>query len=234
MKCSVAMAVYNGSRYIRQQLDSIISQLEDNDELIISVDPSSDDTYDILGEYAKADARINITDGPGKGLMANFEHAICACTGDIILLSDQDDVWEADKLSKCRQCFEKPDVMVVLHDAAVYDAELENIIIPSFFSYKNVKTGIFTNIMRNSYMGCCMAFRKELLSIAVPFPKSIPMHDQWIGILGEMKGRTVLINEPLIKYRRHGNNMTEMKHAGIWQMLSWRISLVWCLLKRVV
>lgn len=234
MKCSVAMAVYNGSRYIRQQLDSIISQLEDNDELIISEDPSSDDTYDILSEYAKKDARINITDGPGKGLMANFEHAICACTGDIILLSDQDDVWEADKLSKCRQCFEKPDVMVVLHDAAVYDAELENIIIPSFFSYKNVKTGIPANIMRNSYMGCCMAFRKELLSIAIPFPKSIPMHDQWIGILGEMKGKTILINEPLIKYRRHGNNMTEMKHAGIWKMLSWRVSLVMCLLRRVI
>lgn len=223
---SVAMAVYNGEKYLREQMDSILVQLREPDEVVVSLDPSVDGSEVILQEYCQRDARVRVVPGPGEGLMRNFENAIVQCRGDILFLADQDDCWEKDKLEACLACFEDEKVFVVLHDAKVLDGNLKNVIYPSFFSYKGCKKGFWNNIIKNSYMGCCMAFRREVLDYALPFPKNIPMHDQWIGLLAERYGKSVFLEKPLLLYRRHEKNMTGLSHAGFFQMLLWRIQII--------
>ena len=86
--------------------------------------------------------------------------------------------------------------------------------------------------MRNSYIGCCMAIKRSLLDVALPFPKDLPMHDQWLGLLAELTGEVCFYPEILIKYRRHGQNVSASQHSGIMQMVKWRADLVTALLKR--
>lgn len=225
MTVSVAMAAYNGSRYIGEQLDSIIPQLSESDEIIVSLDPSTDNTREIILDYSLKDARIKLVDGKGDGLMKNFENAIAHCKNDIIFLCDQDDVWHSDKVSSVLRAFDTPDVMLVLHNAEITDG---NLIItePSFFASHNTKTGFLRNIIRNSYIGCCMAFRKSVVSSIIPFPENLPMHDQWIGLVCEKKGKISLVERPLIMYRRHEDNVSSMQHSAFGQMIKWRLNLI--------
>lgn len=121
MKISVAMAYYNGGTYIEEQMDSILSQLGEKDEVIVSVDGASDGSKPLLLKMAEVDSRIHIVKGPGKGVVRNFENAIRHCNGDIIYLSDQDDIWKPDKVEKVNYAFSNPEVKAVLHDAEIVD-----------------------------------------------------------------------------------------------------------------
>lgn len=225
---SVAMAVYNGETYLREQMDSILSQLEGGDEVVISLDPSTDGTRDIIKEYCLKDSRIHLCYGPGNGVIKNFENAIRHCRNEIIFLADQDDVWKTDKVEKVLKGFKDPKVMVVLHDSEVVDESL-NVLQPSFFDIKQCRPGIMKNIIKNSYIGCCMAFRRKCTKYFLPFPDKLPMHDQWIGLCCELLGKASFIDEPLLMYRRHGVNLSAMNHASVFQMLRWRIDIVWAL-----
>ena len=222
MNVSVALAAYNGEKYISQQIDSILSQLSLDDELVISLDPSTDQTLNIIQSYN--DPRIKVIKGPGKGLIKNFENAIVHTSKEIIFLSDQDDVWKENKIETVLKAFDD-NTLLVVHDAIVVDESLKEIH-SSFFSICHSKTGIVKNIIKNSYIGCCMAFRKELIEQIIPFPKSLPMHDQYIGLMAEKKGKSKFINEKLIYYRRHDTNASNNKHASILQMLVWRIQII--------
>ena len=230
MKVSVALAYYDGAEYIKEQLTSILSQLEEQDEVILSVDRALDGSMDMLREWEQKDKRIFITKGPGKGVIQNFEHAILMCSGDIIFLSDQDDVWMPDKVKRVKRAFQNKEVMAVLHDAKIVNENLEETE-PSFFALRGSATGFFKNLWKNSYVGCCMAFRKEIVSDILPFPASIYMHDYWIGATAECLGKVELIEEPLILYRRHSNNVTEMKHGSLFFMLEKRWNMLITLLK---
>ena len=223
-KISVAMAVYNGEKYIKEQIDSILLQLSQYDELIISCDKSSDSTLKILENYSE-DKRIKVIKGPSKGILENFANAIQNCNNEYIFLSDQDDIWLEEKVKSVLDVFEKTNAIVVLHDAKIADADL-NILEDSFFEKRGCQKGILKNIVKNSYIGCCMAFKSELKSAILPIPKDIPMHDQWIGLLGEKFGNVEFLNKPLILYRRHGANLSAETHSGIITMIKWRISLI--------
>ena len=119
------MATFNGEKYLKEQLDSILKQLSTNDELVVSDDGSTDGTLAILAEYAEKDARIKIFEGPKKGLIANFGHAIEQTKGDIIFLADQDDVWLEGKVDKIAAYFETyPEQLVVVSDLVIVDSEL--------------------------------------------------------------------------------------------------------------
>lgn len=231
MKISVAMAVYNGEKYVKEQLDSILYQLDGEDEVCISVDPSTDDSYRMLVKMSETEPRIRVNLGLGAGVKKNFEQAIKMCTGDIIFLSDQDDVWKEDKVIKVLECFADADAMLVLHDANVVNENMSRTIIESFFAYKECKPGIINNIMKNSYMGCCMAFRKELVPFIIPIPENVPMHDQWIGLVAEKKGKVIFLPKQLIKYRRHDDNATSLKHSDAGNMLKWRTQILGALMK---
>ena len=100
IRCSIVMATYNGEQYIKEQIDSILINMKENDELIISDDGSKDKTKQIIAEYQNKDKRIKLIDGPHKGVKQNFANAIEKANGKYIFLSDQDDIWKKDKIYK--------------------------------------------------------------------------------------------------------------------------------------
>ncbi len=226
---SVALAYYNGKTYIKEQLSSILEQLGPDDEVVISIDGATDGSMELLEEYRQTDSRIRLIEGPHKGPVKNFENAIEACQGDIIFLSDQDDIWKKDKVKKVVTAFEKNPVDVILHNAKTIDEEGKDLGEASIFEFRGSRSGILKNIIKNSYMGCCMAFRKELKDVILPIPDEMYMHDYWIGTAGEKMGGTGLLKECLIGYRRHGNNVTEMTHGSLSFMIRKRIDILKCL-----
>lgn len=228
MKISVAMAYYNGGAYVEEQLSSILSQLGEDDEVIVSVDAASDGSGELLSQLAGEDARIRLVEGLAKGVVKNFENAIAHCGGDIIFLSDQDDVWKADKVEKVLRAFQKADVKAVLHNGEIVDAQGKQTGDPTLFEWRGSRAGLWKNFLKNSYIGCCMAFRRELLPVILPIPEQMYMHDYWIGTAAELCGRVGLIKKPLIEYRRHGGNVTELSHGSLAFMLKKRVDLLRC------
>ena len=219
-RVSVAMATYNGEKYIKEQIESILINLKENDELIISDDGSTDHTIEIINSIN--DSRIKLLEGPKKGIKQNFNNAIKASTGDYIFLSDQDDIWMPNKVEKVLEVFENNDYILIQHDAIIVDGK-ENVIIDSFFEHRKVKTGIIKNLIKNSYHGCCIAFKKELKSEILPIPDNIYLHDQWIGMIAEVNGKTFFLNEKLMKYRRYEDNNSSFVHLPVMKMLTNRI-----------
>ncbi|NLO45533.1 MAG: glycosyltransferase family 2 protein [Clostridiales bacterium] len=226
---SVCMAVYHGEKYIEEQISSVLPQLGAGDELIISDDAPGGETQRIAENLSSQDHRVKYFEGTGAGVVRNFENALSKASGDYIFLCDQDDVWLPEKVKKVMRELESGTALVI-HDAKVTDGCL-NEINASFFGEHGSKAGFLRNFAYNSYMGCCMAVRRELLSKALPFPKGIPMHDQWLGLIAERYFETKFLNESLILYRRHGGNVTGEK-TGLTQKLSWRFSLLKALARK--
>lgn len=230
---SVCMASFNGEKYIERQIDTILQNLSENDELIISDDNSLDSTREIIKSYMEKDNRIKLVNGPKQGVIANFENAICHAKGDFIYLTDQDDLWDSKKVEYMQACFEKKTCILVMHDADIIDGN-DVVVENSFFKRRGSKPGVINNIIKNSYIGCCMAFRRELLDVALPIPRNIEMHDQWLGVLAEIKGSVVFLDEVLFHYRRHGDNVSSFTHYPISKMLRNRVVFVIELTKRMI
>lgn len=221
---SVAMATYNGEKYIKEQLDSILHQLGKNDELVISDDGSTDGTLSILASYS--DSRIKIFKGPGLGVKQNFANAIEKCNGRYIFLADQDDIWIDDKVNKILRVFEKEKCSCVIHDAIVFNSNNGEIITDSFYKLRKSKNGVIKNIWKNSYIGCCMAFDSKMKNKILPIPNDIEMHDQWIGLLNDKYGKNIFIDDKLLKYRRHNDNVSSLSHHKLSKMIRNRIIII--------
>ena len=224
MKISVALAAYKGEQYIAEQLDSILGQLGENDEIIISDDYPQGKTREIVMNYQSRDKRIRYVGGEGEGVVKNFENALNACTGDIIFLSDQDDVWMPDKVECVMNEF-RNGANLVLHDAAVTDAAL-TVTEPSFFAAHGSDASFAHNLLRNSFVGCCMAFDRQTMLCSLPFPEGLAMHDWWIALAAlKKKLNVVLLQKPLIKWRRHSGTVTGGK-TSLRQKISWRLRII--------
>lgn len=198
---SVCMATKNGESFIQEQINSILPQLAVSDELIISDDHSTDRTIEIIKSIQ--DTRIIVTTNPLQGIVSNFEHAISMSKGEYLFLADQDDVWRKDKVEKLTNALQQFDVVV--SDCAIVDQHM-NVICPSFFEFNRSEHGLLKNLIRNSYMGCCMAFHRRVLTTILPFPENIPMHDLWIGLASELHFSVGFLEESLVYHRRHSNN----------------------------
>ncbi|MCQ2106364.1 MAG: glycosyltransferase family 2 protein [Fibrobacter sp.] len=242
------MATYNGARYIRQQLESILLQLPgsptDNSlaEVIVSDDGSTDETLRIIQELGDARVRI-LPAGSRLGPIYNFERALREAKGDVIFLSDQDDIWLPGKVHAMLEAlgydgstFGPVAPLLAIHDANIIDGEGAQMA-GSMWQTRPYKAGVFSNWLKNSFSGCCMSFRRELLASALPFPKDLPMHDQWLGILAERRSSVVAVHRPLIGYRVHTSNATNLtasgalrKKVGFVQRLRWRLNLLKALL----
>ena len=232
IRISVAMATYNGEKYLKEQLESILVNLKENDELIISDDGSTDGTREIIYKYLENDNRIKLFDGPKNGVKQNFANAINKCSGEYIFLADQDDIWYDNKVEEVLNVFKaEMDVTLVVHNCKIVNEKLEELD-KNFFEYRKSGIGIFKNILKNTYIGCCMAFKKEMKNNILPIPKDIEMHDQWIGILNEKYGNSFFLNKELLMYRRHENNVSQMKHYGIIKMIRNRVFFIMWYLKR--
>lgn len=228
---SVALASYNGEKYIKNQIISILDNLSNNDELIISDDGSTDSTCQIINSFN--DSRIKLYKGPCKGINKNFENALSHCKGDIIFLSDQDDFWYPNKVNNIKRLFNESDYILIQHDARVINGEGE-VLFESFGKMRNVHCGIIKNIIKNSYHGCLIAFKKELLKEVLPIPDKIYLHDEWIGLVAELNGKTFFSNKILTDYRRHENNASSFKHHRLSIMIKHRIQYILSLICYVV
>lgn len=194
---SVCMATFNGAEFLEIQVASILSQLTKDDELIVSDDGSDDDTLRILRSLA--DSRLKLYEGTHRGPSANFAAAFAAAKNDAIFLSDQDDVWEQGKLA--RQLPLLDHYPLVVSDCLVTDGDGKTIH-ESYFALNRSGPGAFRNFLRNSFLGCCMAFRRELLLKASPIPADVP-HDWWLGMVAQLSGEVSFLPERLVRYRRH-------------------------------
>lgn len=203
MKLSVCMAVYNGEEFIKEQLESILLQLGENDEVIISDDGSTDSTLSIVESYN--DSRIRTFHSGKKSIVKNFENSLKRATGDVVFLSDQDDIWYPNKVATILSYLQKYDL--VFSNASVFSENKEKAYL--LYKTKGTRTGFLKNLLKNNYIGATMAFKKHMLNRALPFPDTIYMHDIWIALTGELFGSTHYIDQPLIYYRRHGNNASE-------------------------
>lgn len=233
IRISVAVASYNGEKYIKEQMDSILRNLSKEDEIVVSDDGSTDRTKEILKEYEAGEIPVKIIDGPGKGIKANINEALLHCRGRYIFLADQDDVWQEHKVETVMKYLGKEGCRVVCHDAQVMNQDLSEIIMPSFFAYRGSKPGFLNNLLKNRYMGCCMAFERNLLSYVLPIPEEIEMHDQWIGMISDLLGKnSVFIPEKLLLYRRHGNNVSDFSHGTVFQMICRRLVLLRAICRR--
>lgn len=223
LRISVAMATYNGSRYIQQQLKTILHQLGAEDEVVIVDDGSTDGTCKVIESFCDPRIRL-LRNEVNCGVIRTFEKALSNTRGEIIFLSDQDDLWKPDKVSRVLQAFQDPETTLVLSDANIIDEE-GTVTAASFFKTRGgFIPGIMRNILRNSYIGCTMAFRSQILEYCLPFPKDVPMHDAWIGLVSDSFGKTDYVDRPLVEYRRHGSNYSN--RGSRMQQARWRWSLI--------
>lgn len=230
-KLSVCMAAYNGEKYIESQIKSILSQLSFNDELIIVNDFSSDKTLEII-EFIN-DSRIVVIDNDiNLGVIKSFEIAISKSSGDIIFLSDQDDVWFPEKVNKILKFISKNEYLAVITDAKVVDED-NTIIYDSYFKFRGSGPGILKNTLKNTYLGCCMAIDSSVKDCLLPFPKNIPMHDEWIGLVCSFLGNIGYLDEPLMTYRRHSSTQTNLHHSGWLKIISKRFILLRLILTEI-
>lgn len=206
---SVCMATFNGEKYLKEQIDSILTQIGQNDELVVSDDGSTDKTLNILRNYQ--DPRIKIYHHRKTQqkfsfgyTTANFGNVLSYAKGDYIFLADQDDVWLAGRVEKMMEKLKSADVVV--SDCEIVDENLR-ILIPSKFKAEGIYTGVIRNIIKCIYLGCTMAFRHSVLDYVLPIPKNVP-HDLWIGILVKSAGKIEILYEPTLMYRRHLNNVS--------------------------
>lgn len=223
------MATYNGEKYIKEQIDSILPQLSAEDELIISDDGSKDNTLNILATYT--DPRIQVLKSNGKNIIKNFENALNHAKGEYIFLSDQDDIWHSTKVEQSIKYLN--DYELVFSELEVFE---DNILTTRrFYQTNGNKTGILRNLLKNHYIGATMAFQRKVLNKALPFPKGIYMHDIWLAMVAEIMGKSYFIEQPLIYYRRHDRNASETGEKSsnsMFKKLSMRVTLINNLIKR--
>ena len=227
---SVCIAAYKGDKYIQKQIESILQNLSKDDELIVSDDACDEKLTAYLEQMSnKSGIKIISSEGPKKGVVKNFENAMRMAKGDVIFLSDQDDVWMPDKVEKVMEHFENPNCMMVVHDAQLIDGN-GNDLGRNMFEIRNGGPGMLKNIWKNSFVGCCMAFRKEVRDKALPIPERGMLHDQWLGLQAHKIGQVEFEKEKLIQYRRHKDNVSQMTHLPVHKMIFNRMYLCWKLL----
>ncbi len=238
---SICIATYNGENYIKEQIDSILYQIGDKDEIIISDDGSTDNTINIINQYK--DDRIILlnnnndyksTTYPFYKISKNFENALTRASGDLIFLADQDDIWLEKKVLTVEKMMGSS--LFLLHDCIIID-KLNNKLDSSYFINNKSKLGILNNIINCSFLGCCIIIRKELLKKALPFPQVPVPHDLWLGLIADWQKKTIMINDKLLLYRRHENNFSsssQKSNSNLLYKIKYRFLVVYALIKRMI
>jgi glycosyltransferase involved in cell wall biosynthesis len=201
---SIAMATYNGARWLPVQLDSFARQTRLPDELVITDDGSTDETAAVVAAFADtAPFPVRFVRNARRlGFNGNFAHAIALTTGDIVFISDQDDAWYPHKIERVADLMATtPGCLCVVNDQAIADAQ-------------GLETGgtVLGNVRAMGRPdgwfgpGCCTAFSRALMPVAMPMPGDVVQYDHWVNALAEAMGARRILDAPLQMYRRHGNN----------------------------
>ena len=218
---SVCIATYNGEKFIVEQLKTILSQLTDFDEIIISDDHSSDCTLSLIRSFRDPRIKIYLNEND-KGYTSNFENALKKATGEIIFIADQDDIWKKDKIeitfNKMKQAEERygRDFPLLVHgDVEVID-ENGNINADSMFemSHINADSKLPQILIQNHVTGCTMMCNKKLIAGISEYASSeyIIMHDYLAALYASVFGKIEVIKKPLLSYRQHSGNSVGAKN----------------------
>jgi glycosyltransferase involved in cell wall biosynthesis len=203
---SIAMATWNGAQYIREQLASFAAQTRLPDELVITDDGSTDDTLAIVEDFAR-DAHFDIRverNSERLGLHRNFERALSLCTGDIVLISDQDDIWYPAKIDTLLAIFAaRPDTLAIQHDEHIFD-DRGGLLLKGTLGERTRHLGGWD---RMQAVGNCTAIRKEILPVVLPLPEHFG-YDDWINLVPDLLGARRLLDTPLQLWRRHDDNVS--------------------------
>ena len=229
---SVAMAVYNGEAYLPEQLNSILKQLEPQDEIVVSYDKSRDNTWQLLQEYQSKYPQVRVLENRNPGINGNFNNAIAGCRGDYIFICDQDDRWADNKRAAVVESFEKHGADMVIHNGVHIDGE-GKVISEPFFSMYRIGDGKLKNILKPRYSGCCTAFTAEMAAKIMPMPMKLDAYDHWIGTVGEFFGKIAYDERILLYHRLHGGNVTPVSTRSLGMILKARSRLLWELAKRM-
>ena len=224
---SIAMATYNGAKYIREQLDSILVQTVQDFELVICDDCSVDETWSILEEYAEKDDRIRIFRNENNlGFKKNFEKVIGLTRGEYVALSDQDDVWESNHIELLMQHLENK--MIACGDAMMVDSD--GVSMGMMLSYQesldyvpddDLKKAYTVYYFRSPFQGSAMLIKREFFDKALPIPDEIAYHDAWFSQLACFYGGINFFPVSISKYRRHARNVTGDKIRRRPKLRSW-------------
>lgn len=213
MKISIAMTTYNGSKYLQEQLHGFLLQTRKPDELVVCDDCSTDNTKELLMGFQKsAPFAVRIySNKENLGYNKNFEKALSLCSGDLVFLSDQDDVWLENKLFSVEAAFnENPDIMLIINDSYVSDEHCNE---RSSSKLANIK---FNGISEDAYIaGCATAVRADFLKLVLPFP-DYPgcSYDLWLNKLATLSSVRMVFPHQLQLYRRHASNVTRNSVAA--------------------
>ncbi|GAA4148929.1 glycosyltransferase [Chryseobacterium ginsenosidimutans] len=217
MKISIALCTYNGEKFIREQIDSILKQTQKVSEIVICDDGSVDSTIEILQNYKNRYPEIFKIHINKKNLKSvkNFEKAIALCTGDIIFLSDQDDIWEREKVKTyCHFIENHSDISVICSNGFIINENSKKIDqytiwdIPKFFKEKNEIVNYYEIIafISNIATGASMAIRREFIENILPIPEIEGFHhDEWIALIAAYENKFAMIDDKLFSYRFHEN-----------------------------
>jgi len=226
-RISVCLASYNGEKFIREQVESILANLSQYDELIICDDVSTDSTYSIIQSIG--DPRIKlIRNEKNIGHVKNFEKAISLAQGDLIFLSDQDDIWVKGKVKKVVEVFQRYDnISLVYHNIEPVDV-FGNDLKANFPVYSEGKRNswkfLIRQLIKPQIFGCGCCLSRNNIESLLPFPSSVYAHDHWIAVWAAINGQVFFIEDKLVKYRQHENNLTPKKHRTISKILISRIN----------
>jgi Glycosyl transferase family 2 len=229
---SVAMRVYNSSRFVGEQLASILEQECPPDQIVVGDDGSDDDTLDIV--VAMVDAarqsrpglttRLTLLPSEHVGITANIERTIAACTGDIIVICDHDDRCHPSRFARIRDEFQhRPELLYVHGDADLIDqdgrllgARLTERQLVSRWERERYAAGEAFRVLirRNIVTGATAAFRRSLVPLAAPFPRTW-VYDEWLGIVAAGMGRLAFIEDPQLDYRQHSSNKQGVRRRGV-------------------
>lgn len=227
MIIEILMATYNGEKFLADQLESLLTQTNQEWVLLIHDDGSSDNTISIINQYQANYPRqiIFIHDGiKTGGAKNNFAHLLSLASAPYIMFCDQDDVWKPDKIQMTYACMqiieaENPDKPVLIHtDLEVVDDAL-NSISPSMLAYqKLILSPSFEQLLvRNSITGCTVMLNRKALELSLPIPKQAAMHDWWLGLtVLANNGIIKFINSSTVYYRQHDGNSIGVQRADIW------------------
>lgn len=228
-RISVALATFNGAAFVGEQIQSIIDQSRQPDELVICDDRSTDSTLEIVEHLARnSPFPFRVTQNSETlGSTRNFDQAVRHCSGDIVALSDQDDVWHPEKLASVEKAFSSnPALGLIFSDADVVDERLN----PLGYSLlegrrfgrrcqSELRAGKADDrLLAHSFVtGAAMAFRRDFATLILPFPTELPhyIHDRWTAILIAAVSRIDVIDAKLIRYRQHGRQQIGSRRETI-------------------
>ena len=211
----ILLATYNGEKYLREQIDSILNQTYKNIRLIVSDDCSKDGTRKILEEYKNKDERIKVYyQEKNLGVVKNIEFLLRKVESPYYMLADQDDYWLPEKAEKSLETLKNNNADLVFGDLEVVDENL-NTMYESFNDYMLLSRKINkyidsykVNYLYNCVTGCTVLAKKETIEKILPLPTNSKylIHDHWIGLMANLNGKLAYMPEKYIKYRQHGNN----------------------------